>query len=57
MLQVRIAEANEAEGIFSTLMGDVAEPRRLFIQANALNLVNLDEQGVNVIPVGHSSYG
>ena len=57
MLQVRTAEANEAEGIFSTLMGDVAEPRRLFIQANALNLVNLDEQGVNVIPVGHSSYG
>ena len=57
MLQVRIAEANEAEGIFSTLMGDVAEPRRLFIQANALNLVNLDEQGVNVILVGHCSYG
>ena len=57
MLQVRIAEVNEAEGIFSTLMGDVAEPRRLFIQANALNLVNLDEQGVNVILVGHCSYG
>lgn len=57
MLQVRIAEVNETEGIFSTLMCDVAELRRLFIQANALNLVNLDEQGVNVILVGHCSYG
>lgn len=57
MLQVRIAEVNEVEGIFSTLMCDVAELRRLFIQANALNLVNLDEQGVNVILVGHCSYG
>ncbi|CAK6518805.1 DNA topoisomerase (ATP-hydrolyzing) subunit B [Rickettsia helvetica] len=42
LLQVRVAEIDEAEGIFSTLMGDVVEPRRLFIQANALNVVNLD---------------
>ncbi|KJV80480.1 DNA gyrase, B subunit [Rickettsia hoogstraalii str. RCCE3] len=42
LLQVRVAEVDEAEGIFSTLMGDVVEPRRLFIQANALNVVNLD---------------
>ncbi|AFE49382.1 DNA topoisomerase (ATP-hydrolyzing) subunit B [Rickettsia prowazekii] len=42
LLQVRVAEVDEAEGIFSTLMGDVVEPRRLFIQANALNVMNLD---------------
>ncbi|HJD56345.1 MAG TPA: DNA topoisomerase (ATP-hydrolyzing) subunit B [Rickettsia endosymbiont of Pyrocoelia pectoralis] len=42
LLQVKIAEADEAEIIFSTLMGDVVEPRRLFIQENALNVVNLD---------------
>lgn len=42
LMQVRVAEADEAEGIFSTLMGDVVEPRRLFIQENALNVVNLD---------------
>ncbi|MGX6960650.1 MAG: DNA topoisomerase (ATP-hydrolyzing) subunit B [Rickettsia endosymbiont of Pentastiridius leporinus] len=42
LLQVKIAEDDEAEIIFSTLMGDVVEPRRLFIQENALNVVNLD---------------
>lgn len=42
LLQVRVAEIDEAEGIFSTLMGDVVEPRRQFIQSNALNVVNLD---------------
>ena len=42
LLQVRVAEIDEAEGIFSTLMGDVVEPRRLFIQANALNVVHVD---------------
>lgn len=42
LMQVRVAEVDEAEGIFSTLMGDVVEPRRQFIQSNALNVVNLD---------------
>ena len=57
MLQVGVAEVDEAEGIFSTLIGDIVEPPRLFIQAHALNLVNLDEQGVNIISVEHCSYG
>ncbi|HJD61836.1 MAG TPA: DNA topoisomerase (ATP-hydrolyzing) subunit B [Rickettsia endosymbiont of Columbicola hoogstraali] len=42
LMQVRVAEVDEAEGIFSTLMGDIVEPRRQFIQSNALNVVNLD---------------
>ncbi len=42
LLQVRISHADEAEKVFSTLMGDVVEPRREFIQANALKVVNLD---------------
>jgi len=42
LLQVKISHADEAEEIFSTLMGDVVEPRRDFIQANALNVANLD---------------
>jgi DNA gyrase subunit B len=42
LLQVRVSHADEAEEIFSTLMGDVVEPRREFIQANALNVANLD---------------
>jgi len=41
-LQVRIAHADTADEIFSKLMGDVVEPRREFIQDNALNVANLD---------------
>ncbi len=42
LLQVRISHADLAEETFSTLMGDLVEPRREFIQANALNVANLD---------------
>jgi len=42
LLQVRVSHADEAEEIFSTLMGDVVEPRREFIQQNALKVANLD---------------
>ncbi len=42
LLQVRIKETIEADDIFVKLMGDVVEPRREFIQDNALNVANLD---------------
>jgi DNA gyrase subunit B len=42
LLQVRIDHVDEADEIFSKLMGDVVEPRRQFIQDNALNVENLD---------------
>jgi DNA gyrase subunit B len=42
LLQVRVNHVDEAEETFSTLMGDLVEPRRDFIQANALNVANLD---------------
>ena len=42
LLRVRIDHADQAEEVFSTLMGDVVEPRREFIQDNALKVVNLD---------------
>ncbi|ODN69378.1 DNA topoisomerase (ATP-hydrolyzing) subunit B [Methylobrevis pamukkalensis] len=42
LLQVRVSEAMEADDIFMRLMGDEVEPRREFIQANALNVANLD---------------
>jgi DNA gyrase subunit B len=42
LMQVKFSHAEEADEIFSTLMGEVVEPRRDFIQENALNVVNLD---------------
>ena len=42
LLQVKINQMEEANETFSTLMGDVVEPRKEFIQDNALNVVNLD---------------
>jgi DNA gyrase subunit B len=42
LLQVKVGELDEADEIFSRLMGDVVEPRREFIQQNALAVANLD---------------
>jgi DNA gyrase subunit B len=42
LLQVRIDDAVETEGIFTVLMGDAVEPRRKFIEDNALDVKNLD---------------
>ncbi len=42
LLQVKITHQDEAEQVFSCLMGDVVEPRRDFIQQNALDVANLD---------------
>jgi len=42
LLQVRIDDVAEADDLFTKLMGDVVEPRRDFIQNNALNVSNLD---------------
>lgn len=42
LLQVKVNHVDEANEVFETLMGDIVEPRRDFIQKNALNVSNLD---------------
>ncbi|RZA11113.1 MAG: DNA gyrase subunit B, partial [Proteobacteria bacterium] len=42
LLQVKVEDADVTDEIFTRLMGDIVEPRREFIQQNALNVANLD---------------
>ena len=42
LLQVKVGDLSEADEIFAKLMGDIVEPRREFIQENALLVANLE---------------
>jgi DNA gyrase subunit B len=42
LLQVKIEDTIDADQVFSVLMGDQVEPRRDFVETNALNVRNLD---------------
>ena len=42
LLQIRLEDDEVAENMFTTLMGEAVEPRRQFIEDNALNVRNLD---------------
>jgi len=42
LLQVKVRESDQADDMFTRLMGDVVEPRRDFIRENALSVANLD---------------
>ena len=42
LMQVKMSHLDELDDVFSTLMGEIVEPRRNFIQENALSVINLD---------------